>query len=64
MGSKAYYSSYGETTVGVQETSESAPPATTEALTMADIQLYFIGTAIAIIIAIVLVGLLLLRRKP
>jgi outer membrane protein assembly factor BamB len=64
MGSKAYYSSYGETTVGIQETAENTAPATSATLTMADIQLYFIGTAIAIIIAIVLVGLLLIRRKP
>ncbi len=64
MGSKGYYSSYGETTIGVEEAPENAPTTTTTGVTMADMQLYFVGSTIAIIITIVLVGLLLIRRRP
>ncbi len=64
VGSKGYYSSYAETAIGVEEAPQSTPTATTNAVTMADIQTYFIGTSIAIIVAIAIVGILLLRRRP
>lgn len=65
LGSKGYYSSYSETTVGVEEAPQNTPTSTpSPAVTMADIQLYFVGTAIAIIIAIAVVGLLVIRKRP
>ena len=64
VGSKGYYSSYAETAIGVESAPQNTPTATTNAVTMADIQTYFIGIAIAIILAIAIVGVLLLRRHP
>jgi hypothetical protein len=62
-GSKSYYASYAETAIGVSE----APPATptpTPAAPLPPYEMYTIGAAIAIIIAVAIVGLLLLRKKP
>ena len=62
-GSKAYYPSYAETSIGVTEapadttTEPASPPAS-----MTDT--YVAGFGIAIIVAIVIVGVLLLRKRP
>jgi outer membrane protein assembly factor BamB len=63
-GSKSYYSSYGETTIGVEAASEVTPTPTQTQLSMTEIQTYVVGTGIAIIVAVAIVGLLILRKKP
>ena len=64
IGSKGYYSSYGETTIGVEAAPQITPTTTPATVTMAEIQTYVIGTGIAIIIAVAIVGLLILRKRP
>jgi hypothetical protein len=62
-GSKSYYASYAETAIVVSE----APPATptpTPAAPLPPYEMYTIGTGVAIIIAVAIVGLLLLRKRP
>jgi hypothetical protein len=62
-GSESYYSSYAETYAVVSE----APPATptpTPAAPLPPIETYFIVATVAIIIAIAIVGILLLRKRP
>ncbi len=64
-GSNSYYSSAAQTTMGFDEPAATAPPQATQAPSMAD--LYFIPMSIAIIIAIIIVGiaiLLVLRKRP
>ncbi|MEM3377585.1 MAG: hypothetical protein QW674_01400 [Candidatus Bathyarchaeia archaeon] len=60
-GSKAYYGSYAETAVFIAE----APPPTPEATPapQAPVETYFAISTIAIIVAIAVVGVLLLRKK-
>ncbi|MEM3377469.1 MAG: PQQ-binding-like beta-propeller repeat protein [Candidatus Bathyarchaeia archaeon] len=60
-GSKSYYGSYAETAVFVEE----APPATPEATPapQAPVETYFAVSTGAIIVAIAIVGLLLLRKR-
>ena len=57
-GSESYYSSYAETAVGVTAAQASTSNA------QAPTEWYTIGTGIAVIIAIAIVGILLLRKKP
>jgi len=69
VGTNGYYSSYAETAIGVEEAPQETPQVTTNqvttnAVTIADIQTYFIGTAVAIILAIAIEGIFLLRRRP
>jgi hypothetical protein len=62
-GSEAYYSSFAETAIGVDE----APPATATpppAAPLPPYEMYTIGAAIAIIIAVAIVGLMILRKRP
>jgi len=61
-GSAAYYSSFAQTEMSVMQVSESTP--TPSEITQTPYELYTIGSAIVIIIAIALVAVLLLRRKP
>ena len=66
-GSKSYWPSYSETAIAV---SEAAPtPAPTALLqsniaTTADLMMYMAAGVIAIIIAIAIVGLLILKKRP
>jgi hypothetical protein len=62
-GSESYWSSYAETAIGVQE----VPPATptpTPAAPLPPYEMYTIGTGVAIIAAVAIVGLMLLRKRP
>lgn len=63
MGDDSYGSSYAQAAVGVVEASETPPPSTST-LVMPPLELYFAGTAAAVILAVAIVGLLILRRKP
>jgi outer membrane protein assembly factor BamB len=60
-GSESYYASYAETAFGVEE----APPATPTPtpLALPPTETYFAVSTIAIILAIAIVGILLLRKK-
>ncbi len=61
-GSAAYYSSFAQTEMTVMSASEPTPePSQT---TQTPYELYTIGSAIVIIIAIALVAVLLLRKRP
>ena len=62
-GSKAYWGSYAESAISVEDAPQATPEPTPQPASMAD--LYFIPSVIGIIIAIVVVGLLLflLLRK-
>ena len=61
-GSKAYYGSYAETAVYVEEASAATPEPTPTPAPMTDT--YITGFGIAIIIAIAIVGILLFRKRP
>jgi hypothetical protein len=61
-GSGSYGPSYAETAIGVQEAPPPTPPPPPEA-PMPPYELYIIGTGIAIIIAVAIVGTLLLRKQ-
>jgi len=65
-GSNSYYPSSAATFFFAGETPTQAPVVTpqTNAATTTDLMTYNIGVGIAIIIAIAIVGLLMLRRKP
>jgi hypothetical protein len=61
-GSKAYYPSYAESAFGVSEVTQTpAPPAPQAA---PDNTVTIVGTGIAMIAAVAIVGLLLLRKRP
>jgi len=62
-GSKSYYSSYAETAMAVSE-APAAAAVTTQPTAAPDNTLTIIAAAIAVIIAVAIVGLLLLRKKP
>jgi len=61
-GSKSYWPSYAETAIGVEEAPPAAPTPT-PAAPLPPYEMYTIGTGIAIIIAVAIVGLLL-RKRP
>lgn len=62
-GSGAYWPSHAQTTFEVVEAGDGTPgPTPTDTASMTDA--YVIGSAIAIILAIAIVGALLLRRRP
>jgi hypothetical protein len=64
-GTNSYFSSYGETSANVESAPSSSPASTSTQLTLSssDMITYFAISTIAIIIAIAIVGVLLLRRK-
>jgi hypothetical protein len=61
-GSNSYYGSYAETHATVTEATAAAPTATPPQ--QSPTEMYFAASTIAIIIAIAIVGLLLLRKRP
>jgi hypothetical protein len=61
-GSESYGSSYAETYFNVVEAPQATPTATPVA--QAPVETYFTVSTIAIIIAIVIVGVLMLRKRP
>jgi outer membrane protein assembly factor BamE (lipoprotein component of BamABCDE complex) len=66
-GSNSYYSSTAQTTMQFAQPAAATPTSTSATTTLAttsDIMMYMTVGVIAIIIAIALVGLLLLRKKP
>jgi outer membrane protein assembly factor BamB len=63
MGDDSYGSSWAQTYANVVEAAASPSPTTTTAETNPPYELYTIGTGIAVIIAVAIVGLLLLRKK-
>jgi hypothetical protein len=62
-GSESYWPSYTETAIGVDE-APAAPAAPEPAAPLPPYEMYTIGAAIAIIIAVAIVGLMILRKKP
>jgi len=62
-GSGAYYASYSETAIGVSE-APAEPAAPEPPAPLPPYETYTIGTGIAIIAAVAIVGLMLLRKKP
>jgi outer membrane protein assembly factor BamB len=62
-GSKSYYSSYAETAIGVSE-APPAPAAPEPAAAQPPLDMYILYATIAMIIAIAIVGILLLRKRP
>jgi hypothetical protein len=66
-GSGAYFGSYGETSMYASNPPSTPVPTATTAsnfATTTDLLLYIVSSAIAIIIAIAIVGLLILRKHP
>jgi outer membrane protein assembly factor BamB len=61
-GSEAYYGSYAETAINVENAPAATPAPTPTPAPMTDT--YVTGFSIAIIIAIAIVGILLLRKRP
>ena len=62
MGSKAYYGSSAQNEMSVMQASASPSPTATP-ISMPPFEMYTIGTGIAVIIAVAIVGLLLLRKR-
>jgi hypothetical protein len=62
-GSKAYYASYAETAIDVQEAPPSPTP-TPAAAMPPDTTMTIIAAAVAIIIAVAIVGIMLYRKHP
>jgi hypothetical protein len=61
-GSDSYYASYAETAFGVTEAAAATPTPTP--LALPPTETYFAVSTIAIIIAIAIVGLMILRKRP
>jgi len=61
VSSESYYGSYAETAIGVEEAPQASPPV--EYPQPYDYTMHFVFAVIAIIIAIAIVGLLILRKK-
>jgi hypothetical protein len=64
LGDDSYGSSWAETHVGVVQAAAATPSPTTSSLAAPPYEMYTIGSAVAIIIAIAIVGVLILRKKP
>ncbi len=63
VGSGAYSSSWAQTYVNIAEAPAATATPTTSALTMPPFETYFAASTIAIIIAVAIVGLLILRKR-
>ena len=64
LGDESYGSSYAETFVGVTQAPEASATPTATSLTMPPFELYTVGTGIAVIIAVAIATLLILRKRP
>jgi len=62
-GSESYYGSSAATAFSVDEVAPT-PSTIADTVTPPPIEMYFVASTIAIILAIAIVGLLLLRKKP
>ena len=63
-GDDSYGSSWAETHVGVVEAPVVTSTPTQTPLTMPPFEIYTVGTGIGVIIAVAIVGLLILRKRP
>ena len=63
VGDDSYGSSWAQTYVGVTQASATPAPTATS-LTMPPFEIYTIGTGIAVIVVVLIVGLLILRKRP
>jgi hypothetical protein len=63
-GSKSYYASFAQTAMGVQEAVQPTATPTATPVQQSSTDMYLAASTIAIIIAIAIVGLLLLRKRP
>jgi hypothetical protein len=63
-GSESYYSSYAETYTFVSEAPPAAPTPAPAAQPLPPIETYFIVATVVLLIAIAIVGILLLRKRP
>lgn len=63
-GDDSYGSSWAETTVGVVNAPQASATSSATPITMPPYETYTVGSAIAVIIAIAIVGLLVLKKKP
>ncbi len=61
-GSNSYWGSYAATAISVSAAPTVSPTSTS--ITMPPFELYTVGTGIAVIIAVAIVGLLILRKRP
>jgi outer membrane protein assembly factor BamB len=64
QGSNAYYPSSSQAAIGVDEQIQPTPTETQDAATMPPFELYFVISTIAIIATVVVIGLLMLRKRP
>jgi hypothetical protein len=64
MGDDSYGSSWAETAVGVIESPVVTPIPTQTPITMPPFELYTVGTGVAVIIAVAVATLLILRKRP
>ena len=62
-GSESYYPSFSQASFAV-DPAGATPAPTTATTATSPIELYVIGTGIAVIIAVAIVGLLILRKRP
>ena len=62
-GDDSYGSSWAQTYVSVVEAT-SPSPTSTQTITMPPFELYVVGTGIAVIVVVLIVGLLTLRKRP
>jgi hypothetical protein len=62
-GDESYGSSWAQTSA-IVVASAASPTPTQTALTLPPYEMYTIGTGIAVIIAVAIVGLLILRKRP
>jgi hypothetical protein len=61
-GTKGYWPSYSETSFAVDPTSPTVQPY--PEVTLPSTEMYFVGSTVAIILAIAVLGVLLLRQRP
>jgi hypothetical protein len=63
-GDQSYGSSWAETHATVVEATTTSAPPTTSALTMPPYELYTVGSAVAVIVVVLIATMLILRKKP
>ena len=63
-GDGSYSSSWAQTYITVVEAPAETAPATTSTISMPPVETYAIGSTIAIIVAIAIVGFLIVRKRP